>query len=143
VLCCDHRGARRQAIIDDNDDASGGIQGRAQARVERIPPGTPEGAEHVHGAVLMHYMTGKYALDLHPDDIYWCTADPGWVTGTSYGIIAPLLHGVTSIVDEADFDAERWYRILQDEQVSVWYNRAHGPAHANEERHGPGKTFSF
>ena len=83
--------------------------------------GTPKGAQHVHEAVLMHWMTGKYALDLHPDDIYWCTADPGWVTGTSYGIIAPLLHGVTSIVDEAEFDAERWYRILQEEGVSVWY----------------------
>ncbi|MGZ3238413.1 MAG: AMP-binding protein, partial [Burkholderiaceae bacterium] len=67
--------------------------------------GTPKGAMHVHGAVLTHWTTGKYALDLHPEDIYWCTADPGWVTGTSYGIIAPLLHGVTSIVDEADFDA--------------------------------------
>jgi len=83
--------------------------------------GTPKGALHVHGAVAMHYVTGLYALDLHPDDTYWCTADPGWVTGTSYGIISPLLHGVTSIVDEADFDAERWYRILQDEGVSVWY----------------------
>ena len=83
--------------------------------------GTPKGAEHVHGAVAMHYITGRYALDLHPDDIYWCTADPGWVTGTSYGIIAPLLHGVTSIIDEAEFDAQRWYRILQDERVSVWY----------------------
>ncbi|WP_322859725.1 acetate--CoA ligase [Mycobacterium europaeum] len=83
--------------------------------------GTPKGAIHVHGAVTMHYVTGLYALDLHPDDIYWCTADPGWVTGTSYGIISPLLHGVTSIVDEAEFDAERWYRILQDEAVSVWY----------------------
>ena len=83
--------------------------------------GTPKGAIHVHGAVAMHYVTGLYALDLHPDDIYWCTADPGWVTGTSYGIISPLLHGVTSIVDEAEFDAERWYRILQDQQVSVWY----------------------
>lgn len=83
--------------------------------------GTPKGAIHVHGAALMHYMTGKYALDLHPDDVFWCTADPGWVTGTSYGIIAPLLHGVTSIVDEAEFDAERWYRILQDQRVSVWY----------------------
>jgi acetyl-CoA synthetase len=76
---------------------------------------------HVHGAALMHYMTGKYALDLHPDDVFWCTADPGWVTGTSYGIIAPLLHGVTSIVDEAEFDAERWYRILDEQRVSVWY----------------------
>ena len=83
--------------------------------------GTPKGAQHVHGAVVMHYITGLYALDLHPDDIYWCTADPGWVTGTSYGIIAPLLHGVTSIIDEAEFDAQRWYRILQDEDVSVWY----------------------
>jgi acetyl-CoA synthetase len=83
--------------------------------------GTPKGAIHVHGAVAMHYVTGLYALDLHPDDTYWCTADPGWVTGTSYGIISPLLHGVTSIVDEAEFDAERWYRILQDQGVSVWY----------------------
>ncbi|MEB3981547.1 acetate--CoA ligase [Mycobacterium sp. 663a-19] len=83
--------------------------------------GTPKGAIHVHGAVAMHYVTGLYALDLHPDDTYWCTADPGWVTGTSYGIISPLLHGVTSIVDEAEFDAERWYGILQDQGVSVWY----------------------
>ena len=83
--------------------------------------GTPKGAQHVHGAVAMHYITGLYALDLHPDDIYWCTADPGWVTGTAYGIIAPLLHGVTSIIDEAEFDAEHWYRILQDENVTVWY----------------------
>jgi acetyl-CoA synthetase len=83
--------------------------------------GTPKGAVHVHGAVAMHYITGLYALDLHADDTFWCTADPGWVTGTSYGVIAPLVHGVTSIVDEGDFDAERWYRILQDEGVTVWY----------------------
>lgn len=83
--------------------------------------GTPKGAVHVHGAVTTHWATGKYALDLHPNDIYWCTADPGWVTGTSYGIIAPLLHGVTSVIDEQDFDVERWYRILQEQKVSVWY----------------------
>jgi acetyl-CoA synthetase len=83
--------------------------------------GMPKGAIHVHKAVYVHYMTAKYALDLHPDDIFWCTADPGWVTGTSYGVIAPLLHGVTNIVDEAEFDAERWYRILQDQKVTVWY----------------------
>ncbi|MGB5082982.1 MAG: acetate--CoA ligase [Burkholderiales bacterium] len=83
--------------------------------------GTPKGAMHVHGAVVLHYATGKFALDLHPEDVFWCTADPGWVTGTSYGIVAPLLHGVTSVVDEADFDAERWYRILQDQSVTVWY----------------------
>jgi acetyl-CoA synthetase len=83
--------------------------------------GTPKGAVHVHGAVVVHHITGKLALDLHPDDVYWCTADPGWVTGTSYGIVSPLSNGVTSIVDEADFDAARWYRILEEQQVSVWY----------------------
>ena len=83
--------------------------------------GRPKGALHVHRAVVAHHATGSLALDLHPDDIFWCTADPGWVTGTSYGIVAPLTHGVTSIVDEAEFDAERWYRTLQDERVSVWY----------------------
>ncbi len=83
--------------------------------------GLPKGAVHVHEAVLMHYATGRYVLDLHPDDVYWCTADPGWVTGTSYGIVAPLLHGVTSLVDEADFDAERWFGVLRDQKVSVWY----------------------
>ena len=83
--------------------------------------GTPKGAVHVHEAVVAHHITGKLALDLHPDDVFWCTADPGWVTGTSYGIIAPLTNGVTSIVDEGDFDAERWYGILQAQRVSVWY----------------------
>jgi acetyl-CoA synthetase len=83
--------------------------------------GTPKAAVHVHEAIVAHHATAAFALDLHPDDVFWCTADPGWVTGTSYGIIAPLALGVTSIVDVADFDAERWYRILRDEQVSVWY----------------------
>ncbi|HEY6072765.1 MAG TPA: acetate--CoA ligase [Anaerolineales bacterium] len=83
--------------------------------------GMPKGAIHVHKAIQMHYLTAKYALDLHPDDIFWCTADPGWVTGTSYGIFAPFAHGVTNVVDEAEFDAERWYSILQDQKVTVWY----------------------
>ncbi|WP_285247096.1 acetate--CoA ligase [Pseudarthrobacter sp. efr-133-R2A-89] len=83
--------------------------------------GTPKGAIHVHGAVAAHYATGRFALDLHPEDVYWCTADPGWVTGMSYGIIAPLVHGVTAIVDEEELDADRWYRILADQHVTVWY----------------------
>jgi acetyl-CoA synthetase len=83
--------------------------------------GKPKGAVHVHGAVVAHAATGRFALDLKPDDIYWCTADPGWVTGTSYGIIAPLVNRVTMIVNEAEFDLERWYAILQDEGVQVWY----------------------
>ena len=83
--------------------------------------GTPKGAVHVHEAVVAHHATGKLALDLHPGDVFWCTADPGWVTGASYGVIAPLTNGVTSIVDEAGFDPERWYAILQNHKVSVWY----------------------
>jgi acetyl-CoA synthetase len=83
--------------------------------------GTPKGAVHVHEAVVAHHITARYALDLRPDDLFWCTADPGWVTGTSYGIVAPLTNGVTSLVDEAEFDAERWYRTLQAQRVTVWY----------------------
>jgi acetyl-CoA synthetase len=83
--------------------------------------GTPKGAIHVHDAVVSHHATGRIALDLHPDDVFWCTADPGWVTGTSYGIISPLTHGVTSVVDEGDFDAQRWYSVLESEKVTVWY----------------------
>ena len=83
--------------------------------------GRPKGALHVHEAVVAHHVTGRLALDLHADDVFWCTADPGWVTGTSYGIISPLTNGITSVVDEADFDAERWYAILEQQQVSVWY----------------------
>lgn len=83
--------------------------------------GRPKGAIHVHEAVVAHTYTGRTVLDLRPGDIYWCTADPGWVTGTSYGIIAPLSNGVTMIVDEAEFDAARWYSILEEEKVTVWY----------------------
>jgi acetyl-CoA synthetase len=83
--------------------------------------GRPKGAVHVHEAVVAHHITGRLALDLHPDDIFWCTADPGWVTGTSYGIISPLTNGATLIVDQAEFDAERWYRILQDQKITNWY----------------------
>ncbi len=83
--------------------------------------GRPKGAIHVHEAVVAHHITGRYALDFHPDDVFWCTADPGWVTGTSYGIISPLTNGLTMIVDEAEFDAERWYWLLQDQKITVWY----------------------
>ncbi len=83
--------------------------------------GMPKGALHVHEALLAHYMTGRYVLDFHHGDIFWCTADPGWVTGISYGILAPLLCGVTGIINAEDFDARRWYHILESQQVTVWY----------------------
>jgi acetyl-CoA synthetase len=83
--------------------------------------GLPKGVVHVHQAVVAHAETGRLALDLRPGDIYWCTADPGWVTGMSYGIISPLCNRVTMVVDEAEFDLERWYAILERERVQVWY----------------------
>jgi acetyl-CoA synthetase len=83
--------------------------------------GMPKGAVHVHAAVRSHYETGRRVLDLHPEDVFWCTADPAWVTGTSYGIITPLLHGTTNLVDADDFQVDRWYRILSEQRVTVWY----------------------
>jgi acetyl-CoA synthetase len=83
--------------------------------------GTPKGAVHVHDAVAMHRATAETVFGLRRDDVYWCTADPGWVTGTSYGIVGPLTVGATLVVDEAEFDAGRWYRILDAQRVGVWY----------------------
>ncbi|WP_284614791.1 acetate--CoA ligase [Aquabacterium humicola] len=83
--------------------------------------GLPKGAQHVHEAIVAHVATARIALDLRKGDVYWCTADPGWVTGTSYGILAPLALGATLVIDEAEFDAERWYRTVADEGVNVWY----------------------
>ncbi len=83
--------------------------------------GKPKGVVHVHDAAVSHYATAQFALDLHPGDVFWCTADPGWVTGTSYGIFAPLLHGVRSLVVEADFEGELWYRLLERHRVNIWY----------------------
>jgi acetyl-CoA synthetase len=83
--------------------------------------GLPKGALHVHGAAAAHFATARAVFGLREGDVYWCTADPGWVTGISYGLSAPLLHGVTAIVSEGEFDAARWYRIIQDHRVTVWY----------------------
>jgi acetyl-CoA synthetase len=83
--------------------------------------GKPKGAVHVHEAVVAHRATAAFALDLRPGDVFWCTADPGWVTGTSYGIIAPLTHGLTVLADAGEFDAPRWYRQLAEHKVTVWY----------------------
>ena len=84
--------------------------------------GKPKGAVHVHGAVLYHAYSGREALGLAPGKTYWCTADPGWVTGTSYGIVSPLVNRVGMIVDAAEFDLERWYGIVERERVQIWYS---------------------
>ena len=83
--------------------------------------GKPKGAAHVHMAVLGHYATARYILDLHDEDIYWCTADPGWVTGTSYGMFGPWSNGVTNLVYEGGFGASTWYSLIQKYGVTVWY----------------------
>jgi acetyl-CoA synthetase len=83
--------------------------------------GRPKAAVHAHAAVIAHHATGRLALDLRAGDRFWCTAEPGWVTGISYGLIAPLSVGATLIVDEAEFEAQRWYRILEEQRVDVWY----------------------
>ncbi|WP_334071799.1 MULTISPECIES: acetate--CoA ligase [Paenibacillus] len=84
--------------------------------------GKPKGVYHVHNAMLQHYHTGRVVLDLRQDDVYWCTADPGWVTGTSYGIFAPWLHGVTNVVRGGRFSPGDWYETLQQNKVTVWYS---------------------
>jgi len=83
--------------------------------------GKPKGVVHVHEAIVGHYATAKYVLDLHPEDIYWCTADPGWVTGTSYGIFGPWSNGVSQVVYEGGFGASAWYRVIEKYKVTVWY----------------------
>jgi acetyl-CoA synthetase len=83
--------------------------------------GTPKGAVHVHEAVVAHHATGVCSLDLRATDTYWCTADPGWVTGTSYGIVAPLSVGATVVVDDGGFDPGRWYDLIEAEKIDVWY----------------------
>jgi acetyl-CoA synthetase len=83
--------------------------------------GKPKGAVHAHMAALQHMATGRWALDLHDDDIYWCTADPGWVTGTSYGMSAPWTNGITQVIFEGGFRASAWYQVIQKYGVTVWY----------------------
>ena len=83
--------------------------------------GKPKGAVHVHGAVVGHYATAKYVLDLQEKDIYWCTADPGWVTGTSYGMFGPWSNGATQVVYEGGFSAKHWYSFLERKKVTIWY----------------------
>ena len=83
--------------------------------------GKPKGAVHRHQAIVQQYATGKWALDFHDDDIYWCTADPGWVTGTSYGMFAPWSNGITQVIYEGGFSASKWYSIIEKYKVTVWY----------------------
>ncbi len=84
--------------------------------------GQPKGVKHVHYSLIAQYLTAKWVLDIRPDDIYWCTADPGWVTGTSYGIIGPWSLGVTQCVMDSGFSAEAWYRFIEKHRITNWYS---------------------
>jgi acetyl-CoA synthetase len=84
--------------------------------------GMPKGVQHVHYSLISQFLTAKWVLDLQESDIYWCTADPGWVTGTSYGIIAPFSLGVTQCVLDAGFSTEAWYRFIEKNRISMWYS---------------------
>ncbi|WP_068499164.1 acetate--CoA ligase [Paenibacillus kribbensis] len=84
--------------------------------------GKPKGVYHVQNAMIQHYYTGKMVLDLREDDVYWCTADPGWVTGTSYGIFAPWLNGATNIIRGGRFSPKDWYRTIERYEVTIWYS---------------------
>jgi acetyl-CoA synthetase len=118
---CVALGAAMAAAPDRFDTVATGPGDMALLHFTSGTTGKPKGVVHVHEAVVAHAETGRIALDLHPGDIYWCTADPGWVTGMSYGIVAPLCNRATLVVDEAEFDLERWYTILEREGVQVWY----------------------
>jgi len=83
--------------------------------------GQPKGVQHVHYSLISQYLTSKWILDLQGDDIYWCTADPGWVTGTSYGIIGPWSLGITQCVLDSGFSAQAWYRFIEKYKITVWY----------------------
>ena len=84
--------------------------------------GQPKGVLHAQYAMVQQYISGKYVLDLKEDDVYWCTADPGWVTGTSYGIFAPWLNRATNVIVGGRFSAESWYGALEELKVTIWYS---------------------
>lgn len=84
--------------------------------------GKPKGCYHVHDAMIQHYVTAKWVLDLQEEDVFWCTADPGWVTGTSYGVFAPWLVGGTNVVRGGRFSPDKWYKTIETYGVTVWYS---------------------
>lgn len=84
--------------------------------------GKPKGVMHAHGDILQAMVTTKYVLDLQENDVYWCTADLGWVTGVVYAALGPWGLGVTQVLFEGRFSPEGWYTVLQDNKVTVWYS---------------------
>ncbi|VUT25630.1 MAG: Acetyl-coenzyme A synthetase [Candidatus Methanolliviera sp. GoM_oil] len=84
--------------------------------------GKPKGVLHAQRAMIGHYQTGKWILNFKEDDVHWCTADPGWVTGTSYGIFSPWLNGVGIVIRGGRFSPKLWYQTIEKLKVTVWYS---------------------
>jgi acetyl-CoA synthetase len=83
--------------------------------------GKPKGVVHAHKDIVQCHLSTYWVLDVHEDDIYWCTADLGWVTGVVYGVLGPWSNGTTQVGLGGRFDPERWYKTIQGYKVSVWY----------------------
>ena len=84
--------------------------------------GKPKGVLHVHNAMIQQYQTARWVLDLKEDDVYWCTADPGWVTGTLMGFLVHGLTGTSNVIVGGRFNPETWYKTIEDYGVTVWYS---------------------
>ncbi|MGN8645366.1 acetate--CoA ligase [Gracilibacillus sp. HCP3S3_G5_1] len=84
--------------------------------------GKPKGVLHAHRAIQHHIITGKWVLDIKDDDVYWCTSHPGWVTGSVYGLFAPLLNRATVVIQGGRFSAENWYSLIEELGVTIWYS---------------------
>ncbi len=87
--------------------------------------GKPKGCVHTcAGYTVQAYATAKWIFDLKDDDIFWCTSDPGWITGHTYTIYSPLLNGVTSLMYEGvpDYPSpDRWAKIIEKHGVTIFY----------------------
>jgi acetyl-CoA synthetase len=131
VFLTDGAGENDEIALQDKLKTIGNIE----SQVEWVDPehglnihytsgstGKPKGIIHAHRAMVQQYLTGRWVLDIQEDDVYWCTAHPGWVTGTVYGVFAPLLNGATIVIHGGRFKAEQWYETLQNAGVTVWYS---------------------
>ncbi len=83
--------------------------------------GKPKGALHVHGALASMTTSFEEVMQLEPGEVYWCTADPAWITGITYGMVAPLALGVRQVQFGGSYRAAAWLTILQQQAVNVWY----------------------
>ena len=83
--------------------------------------GKPKGVIHQHYAILHEHLTAKWVLDIKDSDVYWCTADPGWVTGIAYEILGSWSIGASALIYAGRFSPEKWYQLIQQYKVNVWY----------------------